>query len=806
MTLRDLVGRLRRKLGLRGRLRGARAAVGRRVPALAPTSTNAWRIGRSRLFDLDWYNAQIPAPLGRGDAVRHYLTTGRAAGLTPHPLFDPETYRSVRPQSVGDDDPLWTYLRLADHDRLTHPLFDVRAYLVAHPAALDHADGLIGHFMDAGRHRAAAPNDWFTGEDFIGWLTAQRDLWVARRGAEPATGSDVEINEAIDWAALAARKQVARRTSVLIPTYQDWKMTTLAVERVAQDAEASGADVEIVVIDNGCALAASTALASLAQRFAATTIVANATNHGFALGNNLGLVRATGEFVVFLNNDTEAQPGWLAPLTEALADEPVLAAQSLLIFANGTIQSAGIAFPPGGGIPHEFLAGFPAEDADGIDRLSFQALTGAALAVRFADAVATHGFDPIYRNGMEDSDLCLRLSRLREGRMTVAPTSVVVHYESQTPGRFTASISNRQTFMDRWANDLRGDDADLWGAAGYDIVDHTVPRHGDDPNLLQRRPVLRRRALDSVNEAEPRLRWAIKIAAPARGEHWGDTHYARHLARHLRNHGQQVVIDFNKAFDRPTAEHDDVTLVLRGLRRHTPRPEHINLLWLISHPELLTAAEVAEFDHVFAASLPWAREHSARWQVRIDPLLQATDPTLFTPDVAEPDTGHPVLFVGGSRRQRRPMILNAVAAGLPLSVYGHEWERFVPAETIAATFLPNEQVPAAYRSAGFVLNDHWPEMRDEGFLSNRLFDAVGAGARVITDDIVGLGDVFGKNVQVAESVEDLRALVEAPNRDAIFGDDAYRRAEAERIHAEHSFVARAETLLAAALDVRRQRG
>ena len=137
-------------------------------------------------------------------------------------------------------------------------------------------------------------------------------------------------------------------------------------------------------------------------------------NHGFALGNNLALAQATGDVVVFLNNDTTVPPGWLAPLREALTDDDVLGAQPLLLYPTGSIQSAGVAFPTCGGLPHAFLRGFPAEDAYGVEGLRFQALTGAALALRFSDAVALRGFDPVFTNGMEDVDLCHRLRQLRQ--------------------------------------------------------------------------------------------------------------------------------------------------------------------------------------------------------------------------------------------------------------------------------------------------------------------------------------------------------------------------------------------------------
>ncbi len=59
-------------------------------------------------------------------------------------------------------------------------------------------------------------------------------------------------------------------------------------------------------------------------------------------------------------------------------------------------------------------------------------------------------------------------------------------------------------------------------------------------------------------------------------------------------------------------------------------------------------------------------------------MLQATDHRLFHPDLAVPDTGHPVLFVGGSRKEYRPIVRAAVEARLPISIYGSQWRRSWP--------------------------------------------------------------------------------------------------------------------------------
>ncbi len=640
-----------------------------------------------------------------------------------------------------------------------------------------------------------------------------RDRRTLVEHAHLDTWTDVVLNETlVDWESLADREQRRDLATVVIPTYHDAIMTVAAVRAVVET-ETGGPEVEVVVWDNGSPLAMSVVLDALPLQHPGVRVLHSAVNHGFALGNNLAVPAARGETVVFLNNDTTVREGWLAPLVASLADPEVLGAQSLLLYPTGSIQSAGVAFPAQGGVPHSLLAGFPEEDAQRLSGVPFAALTGAALALRFTDVVALKGFDPVFRNGMEDIDLCLRLRELRPGRFAVCADSRVVHHESRTPGRFDAFVQNRVLYDERWGGRAPRDDTDLWAACGFTVVGHRL-RQGETPRrwLRVNEPALVRTdrlpGRAQVSEPAPRLRWAIKNpASPGPlGDRWGDTHFATAVAGALRELGQEVVVDRRPEFDRVTGAHDDVALLLRGLTSYPVTPEHVTIAWVISHPETVGRVEATSYDRVVAASTSWARARSADWGIVVEPLLQATDPRLFHPDRAVPDTGHPVLFVGSSREEYRPIVRDAVEQALPLSVYGRDWGRFVPRRFLKGDYIPNTELGTHYRSAGVVLNDHWEDMRRDGFVSNRLFDAVASGARVVSDEVEGLSELFGDAVQVWRSPEDLTRLTSLRDPDEVFGGDDYRRSVAARVAREHSFAARAQRLVELAVDARRQRG
>jgi hypothetical protein len=286
-----------------------------------------------------------------------------------------------------------------------------------------------------------------------------------------------------------------------------------------------------------------------------------------------------------------------------------------------------------------------------------------------------------------------------------------------------------------------------------------------------------------------RFRWTIDTAAPpgAGGETWGDTHFARSLAAALERLGQHVAVDPATARDRWSRVLDDVVLVLRGLDRVTPRPGPLHVLWVISHPTEVSAEELAGYGLVFAASEAWAdRQGSA-----VRPLLQCTDPAVFHPGLAEPDSGPAVVFVGNNRGAPRPALAGALAAGAEVEVHGEGWGDLA----VASRQVPNSGLGRLYASAGVVLNDHWEDMRRDGFVSNRLFDAAACGARVLSDDVAGAAELFGGLVRTFADPSQVGPLLAA----APDGWPAYdeRVVVAERVVRDHSFDARAASLLEA---------
>jgi spore maturation protein CgeB len=218
------------------------------------------------------------------------------------------------------------------------------------------------------------------------------------------------------------------------------------------------------------------------------------------------------------------------------------------------------------------------------------------------------------------------------------------------------------------------------------------------------------------------------------------------------------------------------------------------LLWIISHPDEVTAVECDGYDRVLVASEVFARELESRVDVPVEVMYQATDPDRFAP-APDPELAVEVLFVGNSRHQDRMAVRAALEIGAPLTVYGQDWHDRLPSGVLAAEHFPNEKLGALYSSAGVTLNDHWPEMAAHGFISNRVFDIIASGGVVFTDPVEGLDGIFGGLVPTFGTPGELSELLEewVDNRE-IFQS---RMAEARNLVLEqHTFNARAARILA----------
>jgi hypothetical protein len=104
------------------------------------------------------------------------------------------------------------------------------------------------------------------------------------------------------------------------------------------------------------------------------------------------------------------------------------------------------------------------------------------------------------------------------------------------------------------------------------------------------------------------------------------------------------------------------------------------------------------------------------------------------------------VYVANSRNVLRPIARDLLPTERDLAIWGTSWEGLIDTSQLVAEHVPNDELHRVYSSAGIVLNDHWDDMREHGYISNRIYDALACGALVLSDDVPGLAERFGDAV------------------------------------------------------------
>ncbi len=237
--------------------------------------------------------------------------------------------------------------------------------------------------------------------------------------------------------------------SIVIPVFNKAAFTKRCLETLPPTLANAG-DGEVIVVDNASTDETPEVLAA----FPWIRVVRNETNLGFAGANNQGARLAQGRFLVLLNNDTQAHPGWLARLLKTAAEPGVGAVGARLLFPNETVQHAGVAISPVFLSRLNFVAlhvdyKLPANDPRVVVTRDMAAVTGACLVTPRDLYLGLGGLDEAFWNGYEDVDYCLKV-RAEGLRVVYDGRASLYHFESQSGAqRFRKTIWNAEMLRER---------------------------------------------------------------------------------------------------------------------------------------------------------------------------------------------------------------------------------------------------------------------------------------------------------------------------------------------------------------------
>ena len=216
-------------------------------------------------------------------------------------------------------------------------------------------------------------------------------------------------------------------------------------------------DIEVVLVNNGSERDDTLRYLERARARKRRRVVDRPGPFNFSWLCNEGARRARGEYLLFLNNDTEVlTTDWLERLVRVACRPDVAVVGATLLYPDETIQHAGL-FPRGDGCWIHGYRGLPA-DAPG-DRgelgqvRTVPAVTGACMLLRREVFWSLGGFDERLPVTYGDVELCCRARE--QGRLVVVtPHARLLHFEALGRGYTTdrpgvAHLTELERFPDK---------------------------------------------------------------------------------------------------------------------------------------------------------------------------------------------------------------------------------------------------------------------------------------------------------------------------------------------------------------------
>ncbi len=281
------------------------------------------------------------------------------------------------------------------------------------------------------------------------------------------------------------------KVSVIIPAYNQFAYTYSCLRAVLD--HSGDVPYEVILADD-CSTDITKQIGKLVQNI---RHIRTPENLGFLRNCNHAAESANGEYIVFLNNDTQVQENWLQPLVDLLEhDERIGLTGSKLVYSDGFLQEAG-------GIVWQDASAWnygnrkSPEDPEYNYVKETDYISGASIMIRRKLWKEIGGFDERFAPAYcEDTDLAFEV-RKHGYKVVYQPLSVVVHYEGISNGTDIRSglkayqEVNQRKFYEKWKETLQSEHepngVNIFTAKDRSshkkhilVVDHYVPHYDTD--------------------------------------------------------------------------------------------------------------------------------------------------------------------------------------------------------------------------------------------------------------------------------------------------------------------------------------
>ena len=280
------------------------------------------------------------------------------------------------------------------------------------------------------------------------------------------------------------------RVSIIIPVYNQFEYTYACLRSIL--ANTPDVSYEVIIADD-CSTDNTSRIQELVKNI---RVARTETNQRFLRNCNNAAKVARGEYIFFLNNDTQVQPDWLGALVRLMdADASIGMSGSKLIYPDGRLQEAGgILWRDGSAWNYGNRQDPEAPEFNYVKDVDY--ISGAAIMIRASLWKELGGFDDRFAPAYcEDSDLAMSVWAAGK-RVVYQPASVVVHFEGVSNGTDTSTglkayqVKNQAALFEKWKDALSGHNENAqgvftardrsYGKKTILFVDHYVPQFDKD--------------------------------------------------------------------------------------------------------------------------------------------------------------------------------------------------------------------------------------------------------------------------------------------------------------------------------------
>lgn len=269
------------------------------------------------------------------------------------------------------------------------------------------------------------------------------------------TGGRVAPKTIVDYAPLKIPQWDNPQVSIVIPVYNQFEYTYLCIQSIIKN---SGEIHYEILIADDCS---NDLTVDIEQVISGLCVIRNAENLRFLKNCNNAAKYAKGKYILFLNNDTQVQENWLAPLIELIErDRTIGMVGSKLVYPDGRLQEAGgILWRDGSAWNYGNRSDPDLPEYNYVKEVDY--ISGAAIMIRHELWKEIGGFDERFAPAYcEDSDLAFEV-RKHGYKVMYQPKSVVIHFEGISNGTDTSSgqkayqVTNQKKFYEKWKDVLQ---------------------------------------------------------------------------------------------------------------------------------------------------------------------------------------------------------------------------------------------------------------------------------------------------------------------------------------------------------------